>query len=36
LAFVPAVTAIVVSTMMSRREAERSAAVGRDQPSDET
>jgi voltage-gated potassium channel len=32
LAFVPAVTAVVVSTMMGRRTAERSALVGRDQP----
>jgi voltage-gated potassium channel len=30
LAFVPAVTAVVVSTMMGRREAERSALVGED------
>jgi voltage-gated potassium channel Kch len=36
LAFVPAVTAIVVSTMMSRRDAERSAPLGRDQPNDES
>ena len=36
LALVPAVTAIVISTMMARRDAERSAPVGRDQPSDET
>jgi voltage-gated potassium channel Kch len=32
LAFVPAVTAVVVSTMMGRRTAERSTLVGRDQP----
>jgi voltage-gated potassium channel len=30
LAFVPAVTAVVVSTMMGRRDAERSAFVGED------
>ena len=32
LAFVPAVTAVVVSTMMGRRGAQRSAPVGPDQP----
>jgi voltage-gated potassium channel len=36
IALVPAVTAIVISTMMARRDAERSAPVGRDEPSDET
>jgi voltage-gated potassium channel len=32
LAFVPAVTAVVVSTMMGRRDAERSALVSQDRP----
>jgi voltage-gated potassium channel len=36
LAFVPAVTAVVVSTMMGRRDSERSAPVVQDQPNDET
>jgi voltage-gated potassium channel len=36
IALVPAVTAIVVTTMMSRRDAERSAPVAPAQPHDET
>jgi voltage-gated potassium channel len=32
LAFVPAVTSIVVATNMARREAERAALVGQDRP----
>jgi voltage-gated potassium channel len=32
LAFVPAVTAVVVSTMMGRRDSERSALVSQDRP----
>jgi voltage-gated potassium channel len=36
IALVPAVTAIVVTTMMGRRDAERSTVVAPDQPTDET